>query len=79
MGVRALSTRLYIPKFREGISRVEHRILTVTILSATVSKTAGGRYYVSIVALTEEELKEVRPFKPGTTTVIDLVTKSFAV
>jgi putative transposase len=71
--------KLHIPKFREGISMVEHRALTGTIRNATVSKTAGGKYYVSIVALTEEKLKEPLPFRPETTTGIDLGIKSFAV
>jgi putative transposase len=58
---------------------VQHRALKGAIRNATVSKTAGGKYYVSIVVLTEEKLKEPLPFRPETTTGIDLGIKSFAV
>ena len=46
--VKFEESKLYIPKFKEGIKAVEHRQLQGKILFATISKTSTNKYYVSI-------------------------------
>ena len=71
--------RLIIPKFKEGIKIKLHRDLVGTIKQATVSFTPTGKYFVSILCDTGEDL----PSKPKVTEEssigIDLGIKDFAV
>lgn len=47
--VKLVDNRLYIPKFKDGISVVVHRELQGAIKSATISKTCNDEYYASIL------------------------------
>ena len=72
------SNLIKFPKFREGIKAVVHRKLEGKIKSSTVSKTPTGKYFISVLFETTEDL----PVKPGVTegntTGVDLGIKIFA-
>ena len=46
-------SKLFIPKFKEGIKLVENRKLEGTLRNATVSVSPSGKYYVSIMSKVE--------------------------
>lgn len=52
------NSKLYIPKFKEGIKVVEHRQLQGKILFATISKTLTNKYFVSITVKQDHNSKE---------------------
>ena len=70
---------LIIPKFTEGIKMSLHRPTKGTIKSATISVTPTGKYFVSILCDTKEELPDKTPIKESTTIGIDLGIKDFAI
>jgi len=70
---------LIIPKFKEGIKMSLHRPTKGIIKSATISFTPTGKYFVSILCDTKEELPTKAPIKESTTIGIDLGIKSFAI
>ena len=71
--------KLIIPKFKEGIDIVLHREIKGTIKSATISRTPTGKYFVSILCDTKEELPNKAPIKENTTIGVDLGIKDFAI
>lgn len=70
---------LIIPKFKEGIKMSLHRQTKGTIKSATISVTPTGKYFVSVLCDTKEELPTKTPIKENTTIGIDLGIKFFAI
>ena len=70
---------LIIPKFKEGIKMSLHRPTKGTIKSATISVTPTGKYFVSILCDTKEELLPKAPIKEDTTIGVDLGIKDFAI
>jgi putative transposase len=70
---------LIIPKFKEGIKIKLHREIKGTIKSATVSVTSTGKYFVSILVNTFEDIPDKAPIKEETTIGIDLGIKDFAI
>lgn len=70
---------LIIPKFKEGIKTSLHRSIKGIIKSATVSRTATGKFFVSILVDTNIEQPTKVPIKENTTIGIDLGIKSFLV
>lgn len=70
---------LIIPKFKEGIKMSLHRPTKGIIKSATISVTPTGKYFVSILCDTKEELPTKAPIKESTTIGIDLGIKDFAI
>lgn len=70
---------LIIPKFKEGIKMSLHRPTKGIIKSATISVTPTGKYFVSILCDTKEELSTKAPIKESTTIGIDLGIKDFAI
>ncbi len=70
---------LIIPKFKEGIKMSLHRPTKGTVKSATISVTPTGKYFVSILCDTKEELPTKAPIKENTTIGIDLGIKDFAI
>ena len=70
---------LIIPKFKEGIKMSLHRPTKGIIKSATISVTPTGKYFVSILCDTKEELPTKAPIKENTTIGIDLGIKTFLV
>jgi putative transposase len=71
--------KLVIPKFKEGIKVVLHRPIKGIIKQATISKTPTGKYFVSILCDTKEEIPTKAPITESTTIGIDLGIKSFLV
>ena len=70
---------LIIPKFKEGIDIVLHRPIKGTIKSATISVTATGKYFVSILVDTNTEIPTKAPITENATIGIDLGIKDFAI
>jgi len=70
---------LIIPKFKEGIKIKLHRPTKGNIKSATISVTPTGKYFVSILCDTKEELPSKAPITESTTIGIDLGIKDFAI
>ena len=71
--------KLIIPKFKEGIDIVLHREIKGTIKSATVSVTPTGKYFVSILVDTNDEIPIKALITESTTIGIDLGIKDFAI
>ena len=74
-GVKVINGELYLPKFKSPIKMKMHRPLGGRICHATVSRSATGKYYVSI--LCEEEMQ--MPQKASGEVGIDLGIKEMAV
>src|SRR5690606_18787965 len=70
---------LIIPKFKEGIKMSLHRPTKGTIKSTTISVTPTGKYFVSILCDTKEEIPTKAPITESTTIGIDLGIKDFAI
>ena len=70
---------LIIPKFKEGIKMSLHRPTKGAIKSATISVTPTGKYFVSILCDTKEEIPTKAPIEENTTIGIDLGIKDFAI
>lgn len=70
---------LIIPKFKEGVKMSLHRPTKGTIKSATISVTPTGKYFVSILCDTKEEIPTKAPITESTTIGIDLGLKDFAI
>jgi len=70
---------LIIPKFKDGIKMSLHRPTNGTIKSATISVTPTGKYFVSILCDTKEEIPTKAPITESTTIGIDLGIKDFAI
>ena len=68
---------LYIPKFKEGIPIVLHHPLKGMMRSATISRTASGKYFASILCDTLEVAPVKLPVFEKTAVGIDLGLKSF--
>lgn len=77
--VKIENNLLIIPKFKEGINISLHRPTKGTIKSATISVTPTGKYFVSILCDTKEELPTKAPIKENTTIGVDLGIKTFIV
>ena len=70
---------LIIPKFKEGIKMSLHRPTKGIIKSATISVTPTGKYFVSILCDTKEDMPTKATIEENTTIGIDLGIKSFAI
>lgn len=68
-------TRLYIPKFKEGLRVKVDRVVHGDVSKCIVTKTATGKYFVSI--LSEEDHRPLE--KTGAVCGIDLGLKDFAI
>jgi putative transposase len=71
--------KLLIPKFKEGIDIVLHRIFNGIIKRAVISKTPTNKYFVSMLVDTGEKIPNKPIIKENTTIGIDLGIKSFLV
>jgi putative transposase len=68
--------KVFIPKFKNGISFIKHREIKGEIRSATLSRTPTGKHYVSILC----ELPLEKPLKKTEKSIgIDLGLKDFAI
>ena len=70
---------LIVPKFKEGIKMSLHRPTQGIIKSATVSVTPTGKYFVSILCDTKEDMLIKATINEKTTIGIDLGIKDFAI
>ena len=70
---------LIIPKFKEGIKISLHRPTQGIVKSATVSVTPTGKYFVSILCDTKEDMPIKVSINENTTIGIDLGIKDFAI
>lgn len=70
---------LIIPKFKEGVKMSLHRPIKGIIKSAIIGVTPTGKYFVSILCDTKEELPIKALIKENTTIGIDLGIKDFAI
>lgn len=70
---------LIIPKFKKGIEMVLHRPIMGIIRQATISRTPTGKYFVSLLCETGEDISEKKVISPQTTIGVDLGIKSFLV
>lgn len=73
------NSKLVIPKFKKGIDIVLHRPIKGTIRQATISKTPTGKYFVSILCETGENIKPKAKIRESTTVGIDLGIKTYIV
>lgn len=71
--------KLIIPKFKKGIDIVLHRPIKGEIRQATISRTPTGKYFVSILCETGENIKPKAKIKENTTIGIDLGIKTYLV
>ena len=71
--------KLIIPKFKKGIDIVLHRPIKGEIRQATISKTPTGKYFVSILCDTKEDVPTKAPIKEDTTIGVDLGIKTYLV
>lgn len=71
--------KLIIPKFKKGIDIIQHRIFEGKIKQATISKTPTGKYFVSILVETEDNLVPTKPITKENTVGVDLGIKDFLI
>lgn len=71
--------KLTIPKFKKGIDIILHRPIKGEIRRATISITPTGKYFVSILCETGEEVKSKARIEENTSVGIDLGIKTFVV
>src|SRR5690606_27776565 len=69
------SSKIHVPKFKEGIQCIVHREVKGEVGQMTFSKTPTGKYVVSI--LTEEQYQSKE--KTGAVCGIDVGMKDFAI
>ena len=69
--------KLIIPKFLEGIRCKVSRRFEGETKTITVSKTATGKYFVSVLVETPDEVPEKMPVTADTTVGIDVGIKDF--
>lgn len=69
--------KIFIPKFKEGIEAIFHRAIKGDIKHATISKTASGKYFVSLLCETNEKNNPPHKITEKTTIGIDLGIKVF--
>jgi len=68
-------SKIYVPKFKEGIKCIVHREIRGDVGKMTFTKTPTGRYYVSILTKEQYQPKE----KTGAVCGVDLGLKDFAI
>jgi putative transposase len=73
------NNKLIIPKFKEGINIVLHRIFKNNIRQATICKTSTSKYFVSILVENNVVLPNKVNIESNSTLGIDLGIKSFLV
>ena len=70
--------KVFLPKFKEGIKCKFHRTFTGAIKTSCVSKTATGKYYISILVEVSDEQLPKKPCCENQAVGIDLGIKTFA-
>ena len=70
--------KVFIPKFKEGIKCRFHRFFNGKVKTSTITRTATGRYYISILVELDEDNPEKKPIDENKAVGIDLGIKTFA-
>ncbi len=70
---------LYIPKFREGLKTVFHRVFDGNIKTITISKNSSGKYFASILIDAPVQIPKKPKINQTKAIGIDLGIKSFVV
>ncbi len=68
---------LTLPKFKAPLRMIMHRDIEGKATSLTISKTNSGKYYVSILAETPNEIPESREIRPSTSVSMDVGITEF--
>lgn len=71
--------RIFIPKFKGGIKTKFHRTFEGIVKSSTISRTATGKYFISILVEVNESDVPMKPICENKAVGIDLGIKTFAV
>lgn len=71
--------KLFIPKLKSGIKTIVSQECVGKHLNLTISKTATGKYFVSICLENNIEAPQLKPIKEKTAVGVDLGIKTFAV
>ena len=71
--------RIFIPKFKSGIKAKFHRTFDGIVKSSTISRTATGKYFISILVEVNEPDVPMKPICENKAVGIDLGIKTFAV
>lgn len=77
--LRIIDNKLWLPKFKSGISIIQERPLKGEIKNATISKTSTGKYFVSILCETGELIPKKPEITDNKSIGIDLGIKHFIV
>ena len=72
------NSRVYIPKFKEGIKCRFSRKFDGKIKTSTVSKTPTGKYFISILVETNDSIPSKAPINESKAVGVDLGIKTFA-
>ena len=70
--------RVFLPKFLEGIKCKFDRQFEGEIRTSTISKTATGRYFISILVGAEDSIPNKAPIDENKAVGVDLGIKTFA-
>ena len=73
------NSRVFIPKFKVGIKAKFHRTFDGIVKSSTISRTATGKYFISILVEVNEPDAPMKPICENKAVGIDLGIKTFAV
>jgi putative transposase len=73
------NSRVFIPKFKSGIKAKFHRTFDGIVKSSTISRTATGKYFISILVEVNEPDVPMKPICENKAVGIDLGIKTFAV
>lgn len=73
------NSRVFIPKFKGGIKAKFHRTFEGIVKSSTISRTATGKYFISILVEVNEPDVPMKPICENKAVGIDLGIKTFAV
>jgi putative transposase len=73
------NSRVFIPKFKSGIKAKFHRTFEGIVKSSTISRTATGKYFISILVEVNEPDVPMKPICENKAVGIDLGIKTFAV
>ena len=77
--VRIKNNKLLIPKFREGIDIILHRVFKGIIRQTTIIKTSTGKYFASILVENNVAIPVKVNIESNSTIGVDLGLKSFLI
>ena len=72
------TSKLHLPKFKEGIDIVLSRTYEGQVRTITISRTPTGKYFASVLVLVNEEIPNKMPIDENKAVGIDIGIKTFA-